>query len=1066
MPVLQVVIDALKAKAGARQFKGAADSVKRGGDQIHRSVTRADKSIDQLGRTASGTRRMLGGLFAGVSAAVIVRDMTKVIRGYEETIAILQGVSGIVDSTDVRLAALQDTARTLGATTRFSAQEAAEGLLFLARAGFEVDEQVAALPSTLHLALAGVLELGRAADIASNTLSQFGMAAVETERVVDALVITSNRTNTNVEQLAEAMKMAGPIAGALGYTIEDTAAAIGVLGDFGIQASLAGTNLRGTMSALMERSDKLEAALKKLGLRFEDVNPEEHDLLTIYQRFAESGLRASNAVEIFGRRNAAAALILSKQTKKLEELRGEFIANTGEAERMAKIQEDTLTGSFKSLRSSIEEAYLAIGEGGFGGGLRALIDIMTNTVRVIVGMDDKVTKFSTTARVLATTLEVLTKALITLLALKIAVWIYGIVTALESLRFTLFAIQYFVVTNPLGAVVTGLAAVVGMAWSYKSIIRSSASATNEYAEELNKLNEVLGRTKNLQTRLNRAIAIEDLREQANVIDEQVRQLEDLSIAWRQANRMFVPAEQLYDVGLTTSLAEQRKMLAELEDQLGDANKAWLAFRNSQQTSINRNTSFIVSQIELDDALKMVENRIIELKEQSKALRREAEKTSKVTTEVAGDNSKYAKAVALARDELSRMIEELQLENQALQMGEQDREMFIQAHKALGLVMAAEVENAGELYTRILQLIDANRRLTEGEEKRLEVERELGRSRAAFEEWISDLRTEKSLIGASTEDRRAVTALRRAEAMAAQDATGSLDHYVDQVIEEVESINRLTIAHEALKKEKEAAKEKEEERARSLENINKTLDEQIALTGIEIEYILAENSAREGAITAYRIQQTLQEAGIQLTEKELELLQRKLELLVNMKQREEDLRELDIVANQMGREFADVLEGMIWEAKSFEDAMKHMLMSISRMVFQQMVTKPITDMASSFLSSILTAGMAAGAGAGAASAQGNIFSNGRLVPFARGGVVSSPTVFPMANGGVGLLGEAGPEAIMPLKRDTKGNLGIVGGEKSEIHIHVHGATNPNEWRRGQRKIFGDIDKQLMAARRGS
>jgi len=431
---LPVAIDARKARAGAAQFNRAADSM----------TVRAT-------RVGAAVRNM----FIGLSAGLIVRNAIKTIAGFEETMAT---VGAVTRATQKDFAELEMTARTLGATTRFSAQEAAEGLLFLARAGFETNEAILALPDTLDLAAAGALDLGTAADIASNILSQFNIDAGQTSRVVDTLVVTSNRANTNVLQLAEAFKLAGPVAGALGISVEKTAAALGVLGDRGVQGSLAGTNLRGVLSALLAPTGRARRAIRGLGIEIQDLNPDTNDLVDIFQKFKDAGLSAADAVAIFGRRNAAAALIFADSTQRMAELTQANIDNRGEAERVAKTMNDTLAGAFRNVKSAIEELFLATGDAGLTGGLKSLLFFTADVIRVLAGMEGSVKNNIVVATFFATLIRNLAILLGIMAAIKVAVFFQALAVSIALA--TKRAAQLLVTLAPLLAILAVLAGAI------------------------------------------------------------------------------------------------------------------------------------------------------------------------------------------------------------------------------------------------------------------------------------------------------------------------------------------------------------------------------------------------------------------------------------------------------------------------------------------------------------------------------------------------------------------------------------------------------------------------------
>ncbi len=441
-----------------------------------RSVGILDRRMKRLSATSSTLRRNLTGVFAGLSAAIAVRSMVRTISGFEQAMATVRGVT---KATGEEFEALNAKARELGATTVFTGQQAAEGLLFLARAGFDTQESLAAIDATLDLAVAGAIDLGRAADIASNSVKQFNLSAAETVRVVDVFVQTTNSANTDVEQLAQAMKLAGPVAGALGQSIENTAAAIGALGDAGIQGSLAGTSLRGTMAALLQPTDKAFRALDRLNIELSEVDPATKTITQIFERFSRGQLDAAAAVAIFGRRQAAGALVMAQSTDKIRELTEANEKAAGEAERMANIMQDTLAGSFKALTSAVQELFLATGDAGLTGTLRGMIDTMTEATRILAGMEGAAEKASDSAKLLAESLKAVGIAIAGIVAAQVlsglatlAVRVGQIAAAAKGLFVLLNASPFAVLATTIGAIGSSII----------SIVRDMNSGASEFEE--------------------------------------------------------------------------------------------------------------------------------------------------------------------------------------------------------------------------------------------------------------------------------------------------------------------------------------------------------------------------------------------------------------------------------------------------------------------------------------------------------------------------------------------------------------------------------------------------------
>ncbi|MFG0316422.1 MAG: phage tail tape measure protein [Planctomycetota bacterium JB042] len=374
---LEAIINAAGARTGAAEFDRATDQMTRSALSADRAVDKLDRGVANAGRTMAATGTAARGAAGGVTAltasvtglnsslATFLPGLGAVVAGFagfatlrsglgtfrelERELVTLRGVSG---ATAEEFERLSGKARDLGASTRFTATEAAEGLTFLARAGFSVQEQLDSVSSALDLAATSELSLAQAADVASNVLSTFGIATEQASRVVDDLTNVANNSNTSISQLAEALKFAGPVASATGKSLEETAAAIGVLGDRGIQASLAGTNIRGVLSALLGPSESAKEAIAELGLELDELDPSAHSLTTIFERLGHAGLSAGQAVEVFGRRNAGAALILASTTERVKELVDIQKENSGVTKQLAEERMKTLDGQILRVTSA------------------------------------------------------------------------------------------------------------------------------------------------------------------------------------------------------------------------------------------------------------------------------------------------------------------------------------------------------------------------------------------------------------------------------------------------------------------------------------------------------------------------------------------------------------------------------------------------------------------------------------------------------------------------------------------------------------------------------------------
>lgn len=412
MATLTVAINAARAISGANDFRRAGRAIETSATRVEKGLRRAQDRVRNFGKRASSTGKQasalglaLKRLVAIVGAMAIFRRVIRVISEFQKSMATLRGVTR---ATAEEMAKMEKVARRLGATTEFTASQAADSLVNLGRAGFSAQESTNALAGVLDLATAGSLDLADAARLTANTIRQFSLDASAASDVGGILVATTNAANTNITELGEALKLVGPVASSLNFTLEETAASLGVLGDAGITASLAGTGLRGILSRLLERSERNVKAFAKLGLSMEDLDPRTQSLADVFDKLNAAGFDAQSAIEIFGRRSFTAAVILSRTTERTRELTKEIEANRDAARRNAEMIRDTLHGDIKNLVSAFDELILSAGDKGLAKALRGLVKGITAFVRLLAGVEGAMDNATVATWLIVSALTVLT----------------------------------------------------------------------------------------------------------------------------------------------------------------------------------------------------------------------------------------------------------------------------------------------------------------------------------------------------------------------------------------------------------------------------------------------------------------------------------------------------------------------------------------------------------------------------------------------------------------------------------------------------------------------------------
>lgn len=274
----------------------------------------------------------------------------------------MSAVMAISGATGSEFEALSNKAKELGITTEWSASQAANGMRFLAMAGFNTTQIISAMPGVLALASAGSIDLGRAADISSNILTGFGLAASQMNMVADVMATTITNSNTNILEMGEAMKYVAPVAGVLGISIQETAAAVGMLANAGIKGSLAGTGLRRAMARLAQMTKETRKALAEAGVAIEDVDIKVKSLREVMEAFRNSTADIGDILNIFGQRAGPVVQVLITATQQFDRLKDSIDAASGSALKMQGIMINNVAGSLTIIKSKIEGIRIAFFE--------------------------------------------------------------------------------------------------------------------------------------------------------------------------------------------------------------------------------------------------------------------------------------------------------------------------------------------------------------------------------------------------------------------------------------------------------------------------------------------------------------------------------------------------------------------------------------------------------------------------------------------------------------------------------------------------------------------------------
>lgn len=347
------------------------------------------KKTKALGIDLSGLADMLNDLVVGafkaatVATAGLAAASAYVGATFEQKMTTVATIAG---ATGAELESLTDKARELGATTNFSASEAADAMALLAGAGMDTNEVLTATSDALVLAGAGGTKLDTAAAALTSTLSQFSMQASESGRVADVFAASTAKSQFTVDDLAEAMKYGGTVGAGFKWSLEQTVAALAQFRDMGLSGAGAGTALRSAMVGATTDTKKNRDALEKYGLTMKDINPELHSFEEILTNVGLAGVSTTDAMVVFG--SEAGAVVKSLADKfaagesNYQEMLTTLETSSGVATTMFGQMTDTVMGRFQNLQSAVEEFLLTMYDQ-YSAPIRGLLEAIANVVNQV-----------------------------------------------------------------------------------------------------------------------------------------------------------------------------------------------------------------------------------------------------------------------------------------------------------------------------------------------------------------------------------------------------------------------------------------------------------------------------------------------------------------------------------------------------------------------------------------------------------------------------------------------------------------------------------------------------------
>lgn len=431
-------------------------------NRVGKFTRSTEKNFRKMDRAAG---KFIGGLKKGAtvvaaSAAVMAAAFVPLVATGAEFEQAITNVGAVGLKTRAEIAPLEQQALQLGRTTKFTATQAANAMEVLARAGFKNQDILAATPAVLSAAAASGLEIAEVADHVSNALKGMGLEADQAARVADVLALASSKTNSSIGSLGESLSNVSSTARELNVPIEDTVAAVALLQDVGLDASVAGSAFNTMLTKMAAPTAGMQKKMQRLGISFKDSKGNMLPLQNVLEQLSKASKRVGGnfdkvafLAELVGLRGQKAASNLATlfEKGKLGELTKQLEDATGSAEKMAKLRMGTFQGSLLLLGSAVDAVKVKI----FGMNEGPLKDVVDRMTAWVSANEDLIA--SKVGGFMSTLIDNLGAVIKWGKRIGIAVGvILALTAALKTFIIVMTAVNMVMALNPVGLIVIGI----------------------------------------------------------------------------------------------------------------------------------------------------------------------------------------------------------------------------------------------------------------------------------------------------------------------------------------------------------------------------------------------------------------------------------------------------------------------------------------------------------------------------------------------------------------------------------------------------------------------------------
>lgn len=654
------------------------------GAAVTQAISPMDKLIERFKMFLQ--YRVISTVFQKISSAIAAVPTT--IIEYEKAMSNIQSITGATNET---MAKLGDVIKKVASTTKFSADEVADGMTMIAQAGFSASESMQMVQAISDLATGTLTDMKTTVDLVTSAMVVFNIESNNASRVSDVFANAVNKSKLTMDKIKTAFNYIGPVARDAGVSFEETATAMMLLANSGQKASTIGTGLRNVFSTLLSPSKKLREAADAVGISVNDLDPRVNSLRTVVQNLGVVVRDSSVALDVFGKRGATAVLSLTQDMGEFDRLAASVV-NVGSAARMAQTQQEGLYVIWKNLADRAKLAAVTIGESGFTAALKTVIKSVSDVIDAFNQLSKstfgvvviKTTMLTTAFLGLVATVKVIASLG---LAAKLAEWgaammalnrsalaVLGTLLKFSLWKFPVGVINFFrtgtVAATGMGAAVTGLkTAFVGL-WAAVWPLLAITAVVGIFSWLSEKSKEGERAVQRLGTELdglsNSIASLVDFNKQTKLVkdgtDEYMNAVYGLVKSFRDNENALV--------GVKAEYADFLRTIDPLEKKLNDGGKALENLNRAMEKQQARKSAELMQQLgaELEKNYeKAMKRQKIDLSD-----RKQYSNYGELDTIVTGSQA-YARIIKSTFEQMSRYVNDV--ERGIIKIDESQRDVF-------------------------------------------------------------------------------------------------------------------------------------------------------------------------------------------------------------------------------------------------------------------------------------------------------------------------------------------------------------------------------------------------------